>query len=157
MKNKWLLVLCILLLPVLANAGNLSFLAGRATSNQENEGTSAWQVEYEHRAGDYLGLSASYLNEGHSTEHKRDGLAAQLRIYAPIPSDRFSLSIGGGPYRWYDTQPTTISRGWAGLYGVTASYNVTKSVIIKTTWNRVESEDLRDSDVFLIGLGYSWK
>lgn len=154
-KNKWLSLL-MLIVPITANAQDLSISVGTATSNQTNETGGAWQAEYEYRH-EYIGLSTLYLNEGDVIDHKRDGVAAQFRIFAPVPSDRFSLSIGCGPYRWYDTQPTMIARGWAGLYGVAGSYAITESVIAKATWNRIESDDNRDSDVFLVGLGYRWK
>jgi len=154
MKNK--LILFLLLIPSIVVAQDLSVLLGTATENQTNQIDRAFQVEYTYRY-EYIGLSASYLNEGDVIDHKRDGMAAQFRLYAPIPSDRFSLSFGCGPYRWYDTQPTTIARGWAGLYGVTGTYAITDTVIAKASWNRVESDDLRDSDVFLVGFGYRWK
>lgn len=135
---------------------SLSFMSGGATFNKDNERAVAWQIEYENRATELFGFSVSYLNEGDVTGHKRDGVTGQAKLYMLPKSNPLSVSLGAGAYAWTDTQETTIARGCAGIVGVDASYNISRSIRAKASWDRVLSSDKRDSDVFLVGLAYSW-
>jgi len=44
----------------------------------------------------------------------------------------------------------------AGLLTVTTSYRFFDHWFTRFNWNRVMSNDSRDSDVFLLGVGYRW-
>lgn len=152
------MLLSLISIPLLSSAEiNVTFLSGGITSNQQNEKALAWQIEYENRTTERVGFSVLYLNEGHMTGHKRDGLAGRMKVYTISSTSDFSVSLNAGVYAWTDTQLNTIGRGAAGLLGIDGSYKITKAVFVKTAWNRVVSSDKRDSDIFLVGFGYSWK
>ena len=40
---------------------------------------------------------------------------------------------------------------------VTASYRFSDRWFTRFNWNRVMSNDSRDTDIFLLGLGYRWE
>lgn len=158
MKNRFALILLFTLMPVVAFAqANVSFVLGGVTNNQDNQRSPAWQIEYENRPFEQLGFSALYLNEGDFPGHKRDGIAGQAKLYAIPTTNDFSLAFNAGPYLWTDTQTNHIVRGTAALIGFDGSYKITGYLRLKASWNRVISSDKRDSDVFLVGLGYNWK
>lgn len=158
MKNKFALILLFVLMPVVSFAqANVSFMLGGVTNNRDNQQSTAWQLEYENRPFEQLGFSVSYLNEGELPGHKRDGIAGQIKLYAIPSTNDFSIALNAGPYLWLDTQMGSIERGAAALVGVDGSYKITDFLRLKASWNRVISSDKRDSDVFLVGLGYNWK
>ena len=45
----------------------------------------------------------------------------------------------------------------AGLFTVTAGYRISDRWFTRFNWNRVMSNDSRDTDIFLLGLGYRWE
>lgn len=151
--GRLLSILLILVVSTTVMAQNISFSAGNMTVNDDNQQSMAWQIEYEYNWSQAISTSLAYLNEGHIIGHKRDGFILQGRIFAPIKSDKFLLSFGVGPYKWYDTQYGQINNGWAIAYSVITRYNISKDIFVKTTWDRIQSNDHRDSDAFLIGAG----
>ncbi|MCE1229573.1 MAG: hypothetical protein LWX11_08830 [Firmicutes bacterium] len=86
------------------HAQQLSLLGGALLSPQEGKTTYAWQAMYSHQIAPDLGLSLGWLNEGHLSEHHRDGLV--LQGWARLAErGAFSYLAGVGLYRSYDTQP----------------------------------------------------
>src|SRR4051812_41153689 len=73
-----------------AAAQEFSFLAGgmsTVTSNRvnalagpKNEMSYAWEIDYRHEFDRHFAWSASWLNEGHTASHHRDGFATQAWI-----------------------------------------------------------------------------
>src|SRR5664280_2042815 len=51
--------------------------------------------------GEHAAWSVTYLNEGHVTEHKRDGFAPQAWGRLNVFDRRISLAAGVGPYLYY--------------------------------------------------------
>lgn len=56
----------------------LTPLAGRTISNNSDSNSAkAWELEYRRRFGNYLEMSASYLDEGDNGTFHRDGITLQ--------------------------------------------------------------------------------
>jgi len=75
---------------------------------------------------------------------------------------RITLGFGAGLYSFVDREPPPDSGGSkrldiAGLLTVTTSYRLSDPWFIRFNWNRVMSNDSRDTDLFLLGLGYRWE
>ena len=57
----------------------LTLFAGMSTSNNsDSNSATAWELEYRRRFGNYLEMSASYLDEGDNGTFHRDGITLQL-------------------------------------------------------------------------------
>ncbi len=117
-----------------------------------------------HSISQKYSVSLLYLNEGHPPGWpKRDGLSAEA-WWVPfgMNSNKFKLSIGAGPYLYASTVHDPASRlgfrdehGVALLISVDTKYRITRNVAIHFEWNRVTTSHNTDTDVMLVGLGYS--
>ena len=65
--------------------------------------TYTWQFGYAHQIIPGAGLYLGWLNEGHLTDHHRDGPVIQAWTYLLGRGRPLSLLGGLGAYRWYDT------------------------------------------------------
>lgn len=75
--------------------------------------TSAWGISYRKTFLPCFAASMAYLNDGHFIGHHRDGVA--LEGWIPIDFHLFwmpaALSVGGGPFYYYDTTFGPLSSG----------------------------------------------
>lgn len=154
-KAAWFLFLALSVLMVSASeAGQeLSFSAGKAVYNDKNDTALAWQGEYRNDFHRNIAASVSYLNEGHVTGRKRDGLALQGWGVTHLLEEKLLLGLGLGPYRYHSTNCAKIERGWAAMASVSATYYVEPSWFIRANWSRIEDPNDGDSDLFLAGGG----
>src|SRR4051794_22483614 len=123
-----------LLLPWLAiampsGANDLSVLGGVVRANGET--SHAWAMDWTHAIGDHTGVSATWLNEGHVTDHHRDGGAVQGWLRTRVSSSPLVVGIGAGPYAYFDTTRTEASgnaavdeHGWGFMYSVGATWEL---------------------------------
>ncbi len=152
-----------LVAPSLAAAAELSLLAGRGMTRDTGESAASWQVDFRYYPARYLVWSASYLNEGHVTGHKRDGVATQLWVRIPMYRRRIVVSLGAGPYRFFDTavRPDgsfTDVHGWAGVYSASAAYFLDGPWDVRLTANHVRGSADLDMNTYVFGVGYRlWK
>ncbi len=158
------LSIVVFLAPRSAAAEEISLLYGRMSTVDTSESTYSWQVDFRYNPARYLIWSASYLNEGHVTGHKRDGVATQLWGRIPLYKGRVFLSLGGGPYRYFDTafRPDGTFEdvhGWAGLYSASAAYYHAKSpLVLRLTVNHIRGSADLDTSTYVFGVGYAlWK
>ncbi len=149
--------------PRTAPAQELSVLIGRMQALQPSGGTFSWQVDFRYMPARYLIWSASYLNEGHVTGHKRDGVATQLWGRIPMYKGRLFLSVGAGPYRFFDTTVRPDGsfndvHGWAAIYSASAAWYTTTPWLVRLTANRVRGSADLDTNTYVLGVGYQlWK
>src|SRR5580692_6633033 len=61
--------------------------------------------------------SLAYLNDAHFPGHHRDGVTAEAWLPIIPLSDRFTLSVGGGPFYYYDTVFAQNNGGYADAHG----------------------------------------
>lgn len=103
-------------IPAIVAAEEISLLAG-VTDAQGSESYS-WGMEYRQRLLTHLDASLGYLNEGHLPEHHRDGGVMQLWADTGLWHDRLALSVGAGPYVYFDTRYYINFQGYQNQHGV---------------------------------------
>ncbi len=138
---------------------------GKTVANSEKDSSSHnFSVTLRHSISQKYAVSLQYLNEGHPLGWpKRDGVAVEA-WWVPfgVSSKKFQLSVGAGPYLYASTVNAPASRlgfrdehGVALLISVDTSYRVTHNVAVHIGWHRVVTSSNTDTDVVLLGIGYS--
>lgn len=119
-------------------------------------------IEFRMGIDEHLDWTATLLNEDVSGTFHRIGLGTQVWLVDEFLARRVTLGFGAGLYSFVDREPPPDSGGSkrldiAGLLTVTASYRISGKWFTRFNWNRVMSNDSRDTDMFLLGLGYRWE
>ena len=146
-----------------AGAQELYAMAGWQYTPSLKETTSSYSFEYAHNLSDYFYASFTWLNEGHVTDHHRDGYSPQIWLRWPSSSRRFLLSAGVGPYRYYDTTyaATTGSvpdaHGWGVLYSAAAQWYVHAPLVLQLRYNYAQTSASIKTNTLLIGFGYQFE
>ena len=84
--------------PALAQEFNV--LLGTQRTLELGETAPAWSFEYLQNLNEKFYASFTWLNEGHVTNHHRDGHSVQMWYRWLTPSRSFVLSGGIGPYSY---------------------------------------------------------
>jgi hypothetical protein len=167
-KSRWLplaVVLCCAGAAVRAPAQEFSVLDGATNSIDSSldldEKSYAWKMEYRQGLGEHFEFSTSWLNEGHVTDHHRDGYSLQLWARESIFDRRLSLALGAGLFRYYDTVAANTADGYSDLHGFAGLLSADLAAYLSNRWivraevNRslagAKSIDTWD---FLVGFGY---
>ena len=151
-------VLVLLGRPVFA--GEISFLGGYGWTNRPVEKTYAWQLQYMEGLGDNFAYSLSYLNQGHFTEHHRDGNAVNLWARTNLLDRRLSLAAGAGVIYYYDTIISSNGSSPRDFHGWGTMANVAATWYTKNRWfYQLQGYWVRSSQSFntisaLAGIGY---
>lgn len=159
---KALLALLALGAGVSARAQEFYALGGVQRTSSLGETTYAWSGEYAHNLSDHVFLSYTYLNEGHVSDHHRDGHSGQLWYRLLSDSRRFDLAIGAGPYRYYDTTSDHSSgeaideHGWGALLSVAAHWYVNAPWVVQLRYNRAQTGSSINTDTLLLGVGWQF-
>ena len=126
-----------------------------------SEKARAYALEYRSGIMPHLDWTATALYEGDPEIVRRNGLASQLWAVNTFFNDRVSVGIGAGPYLYIDKKhPVTgdkIPAAIAPLVSLTAAEKIYDHWVVRLTWDRVVTTYNRDSDIFLLGLGYCWQ
>jgi hypothetical protein len=147
-----------------AFAQDASLLAGRLYNDKVHEHSFAVEVGYAERLGRYGSLGVEYYNEGHPSQHHRDGLTSQLWLHTPIPEKGASFGVGFGPYYYFDTTTGLGSasdyrnlHGWGTLASLSAKWHLEKRSYVELRFNHVRTHGDGDSNSILLGMGYELK
>jgi hypothetical protein len=138
----------------------LTLLAGQTVVNSlQSESTFAKSIEYRHAFSRHVEGTVSWIDEGETTLTRRNGVAAQLWMNEPLFSDRLTLGFGLGPYVAYDrylndNNQSDSGTKLSGLLTMSVAYRVTNHIVGRLSWNRVVSHYDRDTDMFMVGVGY---
>jgi hypothetical protein len=130
----WIIFSVTAALPGTACAQSLAVLAGLTESDDHQIQTYAWQIEFQQQLTPLLSGSLSWLNEGHVPDHHRDGAAAQLWLNSPRWRDRIVLSVGAGPYVYFDTQPADSGRGFSNVHSLAAVFSAAATADLGAGW-----------------------
>ncbi len=126
-----------------------------------SEKARAYALEYRSGIMPHLDWTATAVYEGDPEIVRRNGLASQLWAVNTFFNDRVSVGIGAGPYLYIDKKhPVTgdkIPAAIAPLVSLTAAEKIYDHWVVRLTWDRVVTTYNRDSDIFLLGLGYCWQ
>jgi len=125
-------------------------------------------AEYRQGILPHLDGTASFVYEGDPKIVRRSGVAFQLWPVNIFLDDSTSVGIGVGPYIFIDrkhpvSSGQTVNVGLknpaavAPLVSLTIARQLSDHWISRIIWDRVTSNYNRDSDIFLVGLGYRWR
>ncbi len=128
----------------------------------------AGAVEYRQGLLPHLDGTASFIYEGDSDIVRRSGVALQLWPVNTFLDKSTSVGIGIGPYIFIDRKHPensgqTVNVGLkdpaaiAPVASLTIARQLSDHWVTRVIWDRVISNYNRDSDIFLIGLGYCWR
>ncbi|MFI5180036.1 MAG: hypothetical protein ACHQPI_01435 [Thermoanaerobaculia bacterium] len=144
-----------------AAAQEVTLFGGVTKSITPDEKTYAWKLEYRQGLGEHFGFTYSWLNEGHVTDHHRDGHSLQLWARENVFDRRLSVSLGAGAIRYYDTSGTGEAsayndvHGFAGLVSLDVAAYLGKRWILRAEVNRTfATSQSIDTWDFMAGLGY---
>ncbi len=115
-------------------------------------------VEYRRAITTHVELSAAWLNEDEGLDGRHNGVLGEVWLMQRFGS-RFSVGIGAGPY--YALQPYRGDDGvhaarLAGMASMTASWQLTRSLVTRISWHRGFTHDDQDRDILVAGLAWSW-
>jgi hypothetical protein len=140
----------------------LPFFGQIVVNRPENDSGIGGGIEFRMGIDEYLDWTATWLNEDVPGTFHRAGLGTQIWLVDAFLARRITLGFGAGLYSFFDREPPPDSGAGsrldiAGLLTVTASYRFSDHWFTRFNWSRVMSNDSRDTDLFLLGLGYRWE
>jgi hypothetical protein len=121
----------------------------------------AYAGEYRRGVFPHVDWTASAIYEGDPEIIRRSGVATQLWFVNTFFNDRVAFGGGLGPYVFLDHKhPANAGKknpaAVAPLASLTCSVRLSEHWIVRAVFDRVTSSYNRDSDIFLLGLGYRW-
>lgn len=119
-------------------------------------------IEFRMGIDDHIDWTVSWLNEDVPGTFHRSGIGTQVWLVDTFLARPITLGFGAGVYSFVDREPTPDSGGRsrldiAGLLTLTTSCRFSERWFSRVNWNRVMSNDSRDTDMFLLGIGYRWE
>lgn len=136
------------------------FLGRTIVNSYFSQHDTARALEYRHGLGRYFDVTLGVLNEGDATLVRRTGITAQIwGVREVLASDGLVLGIGYGPYWAIDKYRTPASgeggdRSISWIFTVTAAFRLSQHWAARISWNRINTNYNRDTDVILFGAGY---
>lgn len=139
----------------------MPFLGQVVVNNPGNETGIGSGIEFRMGIDEHLDWTVTLLNEEVPRTIHRTGLGTQIWLVDAFLNRRITLGVGAGLYAFVDSEPPPDSGDdrrldIAGLVTVTTSYRFSDRWFTRFNWDRVASNDNRDSDIFLLGVGYRW-
>lgn len=137
-------------------------LGGIDSSLHKNVGSYSWQLGYTQDLLPNIAASFCYLNEGHLSDHRRDGYSAQIWARTDLIGDRLNLGAGAGPYLFFDTKDLGAgnfvnNHGFRALLSVAATWRTEGSLIFLLRSNYVTGEDSPDTISAMAGIGVEFR
>ncbi|HEY4300288.1 MAG TPA: hypothetical protein VGM73_05410 [Candidatus Didemnitutus sp.] len=143
-------------------ANELTMFTGQSVVNTFlSQKAAAWAAEYRRGLIPHIDWTISGIHEGDPKIIRRSGGATQIWAVNTFFHDRVSVGAGIGPYVYIDhNNPSTtnqrIPAAVAPLFSLTCAYRFNDHLVARLVFDRVVSNYNRDSDIFLLGLGYRW-
>lgn len=155
------LLIFALLWPVWGNAQQIDVYAGGMKSlGQASEPSYAWGFAYAQPITNHIAASFSWLNEGHVTNHHRDGFSVQVWAHQSFLNGLADVGVGVGPYRYFDTVAAGPNRaydnhhGYGVMSGVYLTWYLTREWSTSLRANWVYTGSSIDTFSYVVGLGY---
>jgi hypothetical protein len=130
---------------------------GRTILNSFNSQQAvAGQIEYRRGLSRYIDASASVIYEGAPVDNSRGGILLELWAGRTFFNEKFELAIGAGPYFAFAGGGSDSTSGSAVLGMITPSfsYRFGDHWLGRFSWNRTFTNFDKDTDVFMLGVGY---
>jgi hypothetical protein len=150
--------------PAPLSAQEFSAQGGLLGTGTSAAGTYAWEVQYLQHFGRHFAWSGAWINEGHTSSHHRDGLAAELWAEVPAELGDLSLALGAGAYSFSDTHLLHGDgfqnvHGWTPIFSLALTYYTHSPWFLRMTGNHISRAASLQTNALLIGGGYQlgWK
>ncbi|MFA4915653.1 MAG: hypothetical protein WC560_03145 [Syntrophales bacterium] len=138
------------------------FLGQTIVNNPGSPKSPAWSVEYRRGLLPCLDVTAAWLNEGDNELIRRNGAITQLWLVRGFLDNHLALGGGFGAYiavdKRRDSYPDEGGSAFAsGIMSVTASLrdiSFNPNLTVRFVMNRIVTSYSKDTDSFLLGLGY---
>jgi hypothetical protein len=101
----------------------ISYFGEWVKSESQWPSSTAWGISYRKIFAPYFAASLAYLNDGHFPGHNRDGVTAEAWLPINLWNDHVTLSVGAGPFYYYDTVVAQNSAGYADAHGWAALFS----------------------------------
>ena len=138
---------------LLTTRNEITLLAGASVPNSGGtDAAVAASLEYRRSLTRYFDWTIGWLNEGASVS--RTGPVTQIWAGRRFFDDRLAFGFGAGPYLAYDSHDDRNITKVNWLVGATVSYRFLPQWAIRATYNRVTTDNNRDADIFVAGIGY---
>jgi len=139
----------------------MPFLGQIVVNRPGNDSGFGSGVEFRMGIDELFDWTVTWLNENVPGTMNRTGLGTQIWLVDAFLNRRLTLGFGAGLYPFVDNEPPPGSGDdrildIAGLLTVTTSYRFSDHWFARFNWNRVMSNDSRDTDNFLLGVGRRW-
>ena len=137
-----------------------AFLGRTIVNSFDSQRDAARALEYRLGLARYVDVTLGVLNEGDPRLVRRTGITAQIWVVREVlASDRLILGIGFGPYLAIDRYRTPApgeggDSNFSWIFTATAAYRLSRHWDARLSWNRVNTNYNRDTDVILFGAGY---
>ncbi len=155
-----LFALALLLIPSTARAQEFFAYGGRLENTNTHEQDYGWSLAYVEGIGEHAMISFTYLNEGHFSDHHRDGLSPQVWARTNIVNRRLSLAAGVGPYFYLDTasgradSDSYNTHGWGAIFSLAATWYTQSRWLFQVRGNWVGAVNSFSSLSLSAGVGY---
>lgn len=161
MVNRVLFLFLLLLsYPIYAISDTLQFSAGSGTLNSiQDQKSRVWLVSDSIPLTDTTDIEVGYMNEGHKTGIKRDGILVAGDFWRNIYPNWYLGATAGG-YIADSTLGTisyTDSKQLDFITGFSVKYNVDNNWNLIGRWVHVLTFSNLDADVFTLGVGFTPK
>jgi hypothetical protein len=154
-KLLFALFLIVLVHPVWAQEFYVH--SGVVHFNGSNSNSMGYGVSYFQKVSEHTLVSLSYNNQEVFEGHHRDGLAPQI-WWRQMLGRRFSLSLGIGPFVYFDTTgPDNASldrHGVGGMFSAAATWHTDGPLLVQLRTNWVETPHSMDTFAAVLALGY---
>ena len=137
-----------------------AFFGQTIVNSYLSERDTARALEYRHGLARYVDVTLGVLNEGDARLDRRTGITAQIwGVREVLASDRLVLGIGFGPYLAVDRYRTPApgeggDSSFSWIFTATAAFRLSQHWDARLSWNRINTNYNRDTDVILFGAGY---
>lgn len=132
------------------------FLGQTIVNSLQSESAEAVGIEWRRSFGPVLRGSLAWIDEGDARLIRRNGTVAQLWLEPSFFGNRFTVGVGGGAYLGIDEYHEGPEHLLSGIVTVTTSYYIGADWIARFSWNRIVTDYHRDTDIFLLGVGYQF-
>ena len=136
------------------------FLGATIVNSYESEHDAARALEFRHGIARYVDVTVGLMNEGDPRLVRRTGVTTQLWLVREVlANEKLILGVGVGPYFSIDRYHTPAP-GEAGnrdvslIVTASAAYRISPHWDARFSWNRIDTDYNRDTDVVMFGLGY---
>jgi hypothetical protein len=136
---------------------DINVMGGNSKTTRANTDMArGFQVEVRKLATKNVAYSVSIIHEGDSGVTDRTGVAAQVWYVMPTADDKWTFSVGAGPYIAKDAR----NDGKAQLMAATSmevARKITKTSKISLRFTRAISGNDKDQDMFFVGIQKKFK